>query len=274
MLIDNSAANTWRTCPLKYYYSYEMEGIGIEQIPNPLDGYTPLQFGSRVHELLQEHYDPKCLIHPESEIAALEIEAQMMMTGYKTHYGVEEIEIVDVEHQGKVPLPNSDHEYVFRIDLCYRNPETGRLRIRDHKTQNRNAKSNDPRKWAARDQATLYLWAAEQLYGEPIEGFEVNVLIRQSPAGREPATFPDRQKLERTPEQLVTAVRDITWVANQITAMREQFKGVQWPSNKEECFGWGQCEFYLPDTYGWSPEIREQKYQPKTPYIEGLNIIS
>lgn len=269
MDIDNSAANTFRECPLKYFESYEAEGTGLEQQPFPGEGYSPLMFGSRVHELLEEHYNPLRAPYPESPNVALETEAQMMLAGYKTHYPVETWETFGVPEFGfKVPLPNSEHFYTGKIDWLVTEPENGHLSIVDHKTQKRGAKSNDPRKWAARDQATLYLWALTQLYPTmPRGNFYVNILTRQSDAGLIGATFPERQKLERTDEQIETAVRDITAIADQIAYYRKKYKDVTWPSNRENCYTWGYCPFYLPHTFGWSEEIRREKYQVKTPYL-------
>lgn len=268
MIIDNSRANAFRVCPLLYFYQYEAEGTGLQKTKFPGEHYSALQFGSRVHELLEEHYNPNIAPYPESSIAALEIEAQMMLAGYKTHYPVEPdiAEIVDVERNFRLALPDSEHEYIGKMDLIFRMHD-GTLNIMDHKTQERSAKSNDPRKWAARDQASLYIWAAERYYGEKIANFYVNALLRQSEAGLKPAMFPDRQKLERTPAQIQLAVRDLTYVADQICDCRKRFSDSQWPSNRENCYTWGQCEFYQPDTYGWSDEIRLYKFEKKEEYL-------
>jgi len=302
--IDNSAANEFRTCPYLYQETRLAEGTGLE--PQPYGNeVTPLDLGSREHELLEEYYkelrgtprEP----YPESPNPALEVEAQIIIAAYKAKYPVEEFEIVDVERTFKIQLPvlcyickhlgkphmeffceecgakvNAPHVYTGKIDVTFRLPGRNLLDIMDHKTEKRRSNSNRPQKWAARDQASLYLWAAQHIYKEPIGNFYVNILKRPSEKFQEPPIFPDRQKLERTLQQIETAVRDIVFIADEIDRYKRIFgKGV-WPSNREECDnGYYQCDFYLPHTYGWSEDIREHKYQAKTPYLElaGVPII-
>lgn len=308
--IDNSAANAFRRCPFLYFEEYEREGTGLELQPYNVTEVKPLDLGSRVHELLEEHY--KALSghpiapYPEHANPAVEMEAQVIFPAYLARYPNEEMEIMDVERTFRAPLPEfcpecysmnvdaegakdwagayrclncqlrflpRNHIYTGKIDLTYRTAEG--IFIRDHKTQNRTAKSNLPQKWAARDQASLYLWVAEKIYHEPINRFEVNVLVRPSPKFQEPPIFPERQRLERTPDQINWALRDIVMVADDIAKYKKIFGDSPWPSHKEECYTWGQCEFYLPHTYGWSDAIRREKYQPKTDYLHlaGVPII-
>ena len=273
MRLDNSAAKTFRMCPYAYYESYLRNGTGIELKPMDKEGYSPIQFGTRGHELMEEHYrtmqinktlqwDSPYLPSPNEN---LELEAMMVMAGYVNRYPTEDFDIVDVERTICVPL-NEDHEYTGKIDVVYRDRE-GVLNIMDHKFQMRSAKSNLPQQWAARDQATLYLWAAEKIYGEPIGNFFVNVVIRPSPAGLVPPTYPDRQKLERTEEQKRLAVRDLILTADLITEYSAKFGDTPWPSDREKCYTFFPCEFYQPHTFGIDENMLNIKYQPKTPYL-------
>lgn len=274
MEIDNSAASAFRTCPLKYYESY-VRGLDLKPFPGTV---TPLRLGSRVHELLEEYYcelagSPR-VPYPASENPALELEAEIIMAGYRAKYPQEDFEIVDIERTIKVQLPNSPHIYTGKIDLTFR--LNGVLNIMDHKTQNRRATSNHPKKWAAKDQASLYLWAAERIYQEHVDRFHVNVLIRPSEKLQEGPIFPDRQILERTEDQLKIAVRDISFVAEEIERYKQMFGEDLWPSNREACSaGYFDCEYYQPHTYGWSDAIMEEKYQPKEEYLHlgGVPII-
>lgn len=307
MEIDNSAANEFRACPLMYFEGRLAQGTGLEPKAQ-VNEVTSLDIGTRVHQLLECHYkemagyDGGAYAAPENEL--LEIEAQMIFEVYKAKYPVEDFDIVDVERSFRVQLPDlcpscytlefvgrSEHEDVWpnivycklcdeyfktgrhvypgKIDLTFRNRENGLLNIMDHKTEKRQSRSNSPQKWAVRDQASLYLWAAAAIYKEPIERFTVNILKRPSPKFNEPPTFPDRQKLERTKEQIETAVRDICFIADDIKRYMRIFGDKQWPSNREVCDNfYGQCDYYLPHTYGWSQDILENKFQPKTPYLE------
>lgn len=274
--LDNSACNLFRVCPLAFWESYVAESTGLEK--KPKTEYGPLDLGKRVHELLEEHYqnirnleESFCeVLYAPSPNSELESEAQVIMAGYKQHYPVEDFTVVDCERGFKVRLPESEHVYTGKIDLLVRHPN-GSLSIIDHKTEKRTSRGNAPKAWAARDQATLYLWAAEQVYGEPISNFYVNVLRR--PDAKNGPEFPERQKLERTKEQIILAVRDITLVMDTIADYRKRFAGQIWPANRESCIGkYGECEFLLPHTFGWSEEIRRIEYQAKTPYLDLVNI--
>ncbi len=167
------------------------------------------------------------------------------------------------------------HIYTGKIDVVFRDKD-GILNIMDHKSEKRRSNSNHPKKWAATDQASLYLWAASKIYQEPIGNFYVNVLKRPSDKLQEGPIFPDRQRLERTQEQIDIAVRDIVFIADEIERYKAIFGKNLWPSNRQNCSinNW-DCTFYLPHTFGWSEAIRQEKFQPKTPYLKlgDVNII-
>jgi hypothetical protein len=278
MEIDNSAANEFRTCPLMYYEGRLAEGTGLEMKPKGNE-VAPMDLGSRVHELLEEHYTEGLAfnipLYPPSSNEVLEMEAQMIIAAYKAKYPQEEFEVVDVEKTFKVALPTYiggyesqyRHVYTGKIDVTFR--QNNKLNIMDHKTEKRQGRGNDPKKWAARDQASLYLWAASKIYlNEEIGNFYVNVLRRPSEKFQEGPVFPERQRLERSAEQLEIAVRDLVFIADDIERYTRTFGDSLWPSNREECIRFGECEFYLPHIYGWDPLIKEQRYQAKTPYLK------
>lgn len=268
-------ANTFRTCPRKYYEAYirKVEPIVFKEE----EGYSALEFGDRVHQLLEELYKhvPFNTIYNPSPNAALEEEAQDLLREYRAHYPQEEFVVVDVEHNGLIQLPNSPHVYAYKRDLLGRF-SSGKLYAIDHKTEKRGSKSNLPQKWSARDQATLYIWATQQEYKTDDVQFAVNILTRQSPAGRIRPSFPERQKLERSAEQIRIAVRDIIYIADEIERMQERFGDREpWPANREECYTWGYCDYYVPHTFGESDDIWKHKFQPKEEYlhIEGIEVL-
>jgi hypothetical protein len=268
--IDNSRFEAFCKCPYYYFEKYEAEGNGLEVV-NKHELFNALQYGGRVHELLEEHYLglPIYSKYPANGIEPLEKEAVAQVVAYKAHYPNEEFKVIDVEHTFRLPIPNSKHHLIGKIDVTARSNVTEHLDIIDHKTQARSSKSNDPRKWAAAAQASLYLWAARELYfDETVDNFYVNVLVRQSPAGQIGPSFPERQKLERTHEQIEKALVDIATIADTIETYREKFGSTPWPSNTKECFTWSACDFYKPHTYGWSDEIRKYEYQPRTEYLQ------
>src|SRR6266550_836306 len=180
MIIDNSAANEFRTCPLLYFENRLAEGTGLEPKAK-LNEVTPLSLGSRIHELEEEYYQElkgtPIAPYPPSPNEALENEADIIMTAYKAKYPVEDFGIVDVERTFKVQLPvhcpccyqvikevqvgrmvvwcdgcnkavnPSYHIYTGKIDVVFR--EEGILNIMDHKSEKRRSMSNHPKKWSA-----------------------------------------------------------------------------------------------------------------------------
>jgi len=263
-----------------------------------------------MHERLEEYYKG-VLKYPPNPNDILETEAEIMMQAYQARYPEVVLDIVDVERTFRVQLPDlcplcyslefvevSEHADVWpgqmyckacdhyfhtgrhvlvgKMDLAVRNE--GLLDIWDHKTEKRGSKSNLPQKWGARDQASLYLWAAEKLYpGEQIGNFYVNVLTRQSDKGQVGPSFPaERQKLERNQKAIDIAIRDIVIVADEIERYQRIFKDGEWPSNRENCYGWGYCAYYQLHRYGEDPAlILEHKFRPKEEYLHlgGVPII-
>ncbi len=311
MMIDCSAANEFRTCPLLYWENREAEGTGLEPKAQ-VNEVTPLALGSRLHENLEEYYQElkgtPIVPYPESPNEALENEAQIIMTAYKAKYLMEDFHVRDVERTFKVQLPalcpncytlteddglsehklkmmycpkcheshlSKNHIYTGKIDVVFRDRD-GILNIMDHKSEKRRSNSNHPKKWAATDQASLYLWAASKIYQEPIGNFYVNILKRPSDKLQEGPLFPDRQRLERTQEQIEIAVRDLVFIADEIERYKAIFGKNLWPSNRQNCTqGFYDCPFYILHTYGRSEEIIREKYRPKTPYLKlgDVNII-
>jgi PD-(D/E)XK nuclease superfamily len=300
MDIDNSRAAIFRECPWKYYEQYLRNGIGIEAVPFPGEGYSALEYGGRIHERMEEHYTGVGKYPPHLN-DVLETEAEIMMQAYQARYPDEQLDIVDVERTFRVALPRFcpgcynhilgqgehfcpecgtesnllPHVLVGKMDLVVRNE--GKLDIIDHKSEKRGAKSNLPQKWGARDQASLYLWAAERIYKEPIGNFYVNVLTRQSEKGQIGPSFPpERQKLERNQRAIDIAIRDIVVVADEIERYKRIFKDGEWPANREMCYTWGYCPFYQVHRYGEDPSlIIEHRFQPKEEYLHlaGVPII-
>ena len=295
MKIDLSRANAFRTCPMMYYEKYERGGNGIEPIPKGED-YGLLDLGGRVHELLECYYKglkgdpiPEYPAHP---VEKCELEAQWMVEAYLAHYPQDNWRIVDVERTFEVPLPGLcretyldwydhdrgcewcdkhmpiEHSLIGKIDLIIQDSE-GAYYIVDHKTQKRSAKSNHPSKWKMRDQASLYLFACDQIYKDfQVSNFLVNVLVRPSDKGMVPPTFLDRQKLERSEDQITTSVRDMVYIADSIERMRTQFPSGNWLMNRENCFDWTDCAFSLLHTFGEDTSlILKHKFQPRKEYL-------
>lgn len=264
-------------CPLLWFEQYHRlnpDGSrGRQRIhltPNGAD------FGTREHELLAKRNNclrgqhTQCVIS-EPKWPELEAEAQAMLEAYKAAYPAEEFEILDVERTGEVAL-GADHTYLFKIDLWARLPD-GRHFIRDYKTEKRGSKANTPEAWAAKTQASLYLWAAEKFYGVRPDFLEVDILTRQSPKGEKPVCF-RRYKAERTDAQRVNAAASLLIWADQIEDAIRWFGDAPhaWANfrNPNQCInettGW-QCDFYPPHIIGESP-AHDKLYQIAERYLD------
>lgn len=296
MIIDNSQMVAFETCGLLYFEKY-VKGIEFDWEKK---GVNAAHFGTRMHELLEEHYlelkgtprEP----YPEHRDEPTELEAQLTMAAYRNHHPLESFTVLDVEKTFRVPLgpqvrckqcgqcydvggvgkcqicnhPNFEprHEYCGKFDIILRDNETGMLSILDHKTESRRSWRNNPKAWAARSQATLYLWAAPQIYGEEFRDLIVNVLRRQSDKGQIGPEFPERQRIQRNAEQMELAVRDLIVIADRIEEYKTRFADAPWPADRNNCMeGNFECSYYLPHLYGWSDDVL-RLYRPTKPYLD------
>lgn len=246
MRIDNSKAKLWAFCPLAYQERYVN---GLERDWSKVGTPGSMGFGSRIHQLLEQHFKamkgesfelPPTTLGPEYEA-----EAQALIAGYKSFYPAESFEVVEVERYFEVDLPGSAHRYNGKFDLVVREKESEMLCILDHKSERRNSKDNHPEAWAAREQASRYLWAAEQIYQEPIRYLILDVLTRQSPKGQEPPMF-RRDYIERDSKQKEVSIKTLIWIADQIERMDREFGSEEWPRFSDHCKDdWKKCDFYL-----------------------------
>jgi hypothetical protein len=230
MRIDNSRAKAFFNCPAFYQERYMFK---IE--PKSKQSYG---FGSRWHQLLEERHrrmKGEDFTAPPCADEEIENEARAMLARYEAHYPEEPFEIITVEQFFEVPLPGDKHTYIGEFDGIVRDKETGLLQLFETKSERRGSKANLPDPWAARSQVGLYLWAAEQMYKEPFKNILLNVCTRQSPAGREPASF-RRDPLQRSEKEKADAVSNIIWVADQISELERTYDPSElWPQNRNNC---------------------------------------
>lgn len=230
-----------------------------------------------MHQLLEARHKKamgKEHVLPDCPDILIDIEANATYAGYEAHWPVEldaygePFEFLSAEEFFKVPLPGSRHEYIGEFDGVVRMTNSGRLKIFETKTERRNAKTNLPETWVVKPQVGLYLWAAEQVYKEPVDGIILDVVTRQSPAGKLPAMF-RRDNLERSPAQIEAALRDLIWAADQIDRMQLIFGNVNWPQCREHCVneltGW-KCDYHLLHIFGETPETLSQ-YEKAEEYL-------
>jgi len=252
MKIDNSQVVKFWHCPLAWKERYANE---LEPKVRNTDS---LDFGTRMHQLLENHHRRLSGVLGDVRFEplpneALESEAQLTFEGYCAHYPEEPFEIVDVEKYFEVPLPAPDlldgqmdcksgHIYNGEFDAVVRDKTSGKLKLLETKTESRSSKSNSPEAWISKSQVGLYQWAAEQIYGEEFEDIILNIIPRQSPKGN-CAPLYRRDNLHRTREQQLDAVKNLVWVADQIEEMQ---RAGFFPSNRNNCVnsnGW-RCDYF------------------------------
>lgn len=295
MDIDNSKFVKFFECPLKYFERYE------QNLELDWSKIAPgaREFGTRMHQIFEEYYKDMAGTpippYPPLENEAVEAETELTFQTYLNHYPGEQLQVVDVERTFQVPLPTCGHltvgeyidndgihvvccttcgapvvhSYCGKFDLVIVDAESGKLEVWDHKTEGRRSFTNDPEAWAMRTQATLYLWAARQLYKGPFRGLIINRIRRQSDKGQKPPEF-FRQRLERSDEQIRLAVRDLGIVTNQIEEYRRKFANDVWPANRNLCkSGFYGCEYYklhAPDAARDLVILKD--YRQAEPYLD------
>lgn len=268
MKIDNSQMKTWHVCPWLWAEKYH------HHLQKKHRNSDALSFGKRMHHLWEARLrymrdDPPGVdcIQADACDAPFEAEAQAMFAAYEARYPVEEFDVVDVERYFEVLLPGSAHIYIGKFDGIVRAHDTGMLSILEHKTEKRGSKQNLPQAWAVRPQASLYIWAAEQLYGERFDQIILDVATRQSPAGEKECEF-TRQNLQRTDEQKLAAVQNITWVADRIEEMLRIYGDGPWPFDGENCApnNW-KCDFHDLHIFGRTEELLDRDFEPAEEYL-------
>lgn len=270
MDIDNSRAQAFRRCPDLYKEKY------LNHLERRWGSASPYDFGKYFHVLLEHHFKdlggiPHDNLLPEvPETTRLECEATF--AAYCASYSIEPFSVVSVEQTFKLAIPGSHHRYIGKFDGIIRYNQNSQwpdqLAILEHKTEKRNALKNLPKAWAARAQVSLYAWAAEQLYGEPISHILLDVIRRQSPKGQEHASF-YRDTLERTRAQQLDALKDLCYVADQIEQCDLEYAHAEhWPRNTDECcIGNFECDMYPIHVGGETPELIKIHYRPAEEYL-------
>lgn len=187
MRISNSKAKTWRRCPKKYEFKYEME-------LRPKRKSVQLERGSWLHDLLQHHYDGEDwktrhkelteefynLFEEEREdLGDLPTECGRIMRAYLRTYKHEDsrFRVVDSELDEIYPLPNGLKIHVI-VDLIWEDLVDGGLWIVDHKTRKN---IGDDTSMLLDPQLTVYYYILEQMGYLPLKGVIYNEICTKPP---------------------------------------------------------------------------------------------
>jgi PD-(D/E)XK nuclease superfamily len=238
---------------------------GIERIPDPT-GSTGRAFGKRFHELLENRHraqlglEPK--VYPKLSDLRLESEAQSVFAQYEQHWLGDELQTLGAEAQYTLPLPGSAHELTVRIDRIVRFPD-GTVGPQDSKTESTPG-NNSRENWSGRTQASLYLWALEQLQPqERVSRLVVDVITRGN--SKRAPIFYRSDDITRSPADCADAIRNVIRVADEI----EHWRAINWwPSNMNICKdGWRKCDYYELHVLGRT-DANLRLYQPSEQYLD------
>jgi hypothetical protein len=161
--------------------------------------------------------------------------------------------MLETEKYFEIRLPDTQHTLVGRIDMLIEDAN-GKLVAFETKTENRNSKRNLPQAWLAKSQASLYVWAASEIYKKPIDSVLLNICTRGSDKGQVGPAF-RRDLLHRSPQQISDAISDVIWMADAAEALQGEMQDLsvdankrraRFPQNTESCVnerGY-QCDLY------------------------------
>jgi hypothetical protein len=298
MRLDNSAFTLYMLCPKMYYERYEADvrevrdrpqvrsenasssaGVaeeptevpvvlrGIELASRSRDG---LDFGTRFHQLADHARLRKMgqdavgreLDNRDGLSEQLHAECDATFAAYEAHYLGSEYTYLESERTHVIPLPNSPHELVVKIDGVVRFGD-GTIGPLDTKTESKPG-YNFREDWAGRTQASLYLWALTQLYPkERVSRLVVDVVTRGT--ARRGPTFYRLDDISRPQESLDEAIRNVIWVCEDIEESR---RTGFWRSNMNICKqGWKRCDYYDLHVYGRTLE-NLAKFKPAEAYLD------
>lgn len=184
--LSNSKVGTYRRCPKKFEFKYEM---GLRSKYKAL----PLERGSWLHALLEAYYngDDWRVVHKKytqefnklfdeekEDLGNLPVEVLRIFTSYLQRYAKQDskLKVIDVELDEIITLPNGLRFQII-IDLIVEEPDGG-LWIWDHKTVGRFM----PEDFMLLDaQLARYFWGAEHMGYTPLRGIMFNEINTTPP---------------------------------------------------------------------------------------------
>lgn len=243
--------------------------LGIE-----LDEPRPdRDFGTRFHQLVENQR--RSLLALPSRVfpvwpdAAIEAECQATFAAYQAHYVVEPCTFLSAERTLRISIPGTrgadgqPHGLIVKLDGHVRHSD-GTIGPLDTKTQSPSSTANDPENWAARTQASFYLWALGQLYpGENVSHMVVDLVTRGN--SKRAPVFRRMADICRSKAQLDDAILCLTEVADSIE--RDRARG-WYRADMNRCKdGWKKCSYYALHVYGRT-EANLAKYRRAEQYLE------
>lgn len=235
--LSNSSLEKFLWCPKAFENRYEL-GL-VPDKPEP----DYLLFGTYFHSLLQAHYTGGAVSQPPTDLSPLLVaECEAMLEAWKAAYSQEPFEVLECEK--KFELDVGVHKLVGRIDMIIKDRQSNKLQIFETKSEKHGSKRNLPQSWIAKHQASLYVYAATQLFKTEIDTVLLNVATRGTPKGQIGPAF-RRDTLHRTPKQIEEALKTLKYVGDNIDRVHNgEAEFIQ--TTNDTCVnskGWA-CEYY------------------------------
>lgn len=204
--VSHSDISSFKRCRRQWYWSSK-HGLNLR----PRKPSTALYLGKSIHKALEEHYDPASEINPlavynnwceerrqeieeeneglfpeeEEELDEEEELGRDMLRHYLSWAEDEDEhwfdEVIDTEIEFELPIPtpkgNRSHGTVRgRFDGLVRD-QAGRVWVKEFKTASRIQTDH----LQLDEQSVTYCWAAQELYGEEVQGLIYTYLLKKRP---------------------------------------------------------------------------------------------
>lgn len=254
MKTSTSRMGLLEACPRKYYWRYLGNRGGKTGVKQ--------EFGIIIHEALAIHYRGGNLLEAfdfevskaetggDAEFQKLLPVWRQRMKEYPKYYEMldKDWEIL-LTPEAEMELSVGKHKLYVRVDLIIRSKKDGRVWVVDHKTTARTGGS-----WWTQffvdKQGTGYTLAAEEVLGEEIAGWLINVIKPTK------SDYFERDAFTRTQQQRDTFKRQMEWRLDHLEGVLKEFEGID-PLEEEAlkladryfqqhtgaCHGFGTCPF-------------------------------
>ena len=273
-IFDNSALNTFMSCPRKFLYVHEL----CVQEKQESEAIT---VGSAVHEFMAAMWKGKefkaCMKEflqywerPEAHPVPMNIDHETIGRRGGQKYSKEWLYILLNVYYDRFMLANEpftimhdskDEPYVEmgfaldlgdgiftgKIDALVRNKHTGKIWIVDHKTTLRPLNDSFTQTFNPNNQFTGYMLAVKELLGEMPAGCIINAIrvaqLRTIDQGAMAEKMFSRLYTHRTPEQLDARAIQIRAHMKTIQMMRRMGPDAYYQNAPNACNTWGGCGF-------------------------------
>ena len=193
---------TWQWCQRKWWFT-SRNALNLE----PIRPEAALFLGSGVHHAMEQCYQPGeidySILGPSFSdwfdegakergfVVGQDTDMDKLRElglGMVRHYAKwapkqDGFDVIATEQEFSVRMSGPVSPFAGRFDGVIRSHSTGRLWLHEFKTSSYNlvAQANSSR-YKLDNQATAYLWAAEQTYNEPVEGILYTLLRKKVPS--------------------------------------------------------------------------------------------